>query len=201
MAKQDKRQAIMEAAEKLFKDRRFHEITLDELARVARVCKGTSYLHFKDKDDLFFQTATSGFEGLCELLHRKVPEKAPFSKQILSACAEISEFFKGRRQLIRMMQTEEGRMLFCHGRLRELWQEKRKKLAAALAAIIRKGVEAGEIRADIPPEILASFLLGMLRTRGHDLADAPEQSRRYELVTDLFRNGAGRQADKRPAKD
>ena len=34
----------------------------------AKVGKGTIYLYFENKDDLFFQTATWGFEELCELL-------------------------------------------------------------------------------------------------------------------------------------
>ena len=40
MIEQDKRQRIMQAAEKLFSSRRFHEITTDDVAREAKVGKG-----------------------------------------------------------------------------------------------------------------------------------------------------------------
>ena len=62
---QEKRLRIMQAAEQLFRTRQFHEIALDEVARVADVGKGTIYLHFSDKEDLFFQTAVAGYDEMC----------------------------------------------------------------------------------------------------------------------------------------
>ena len=64
----DKRQEIMGAAASLFANRRYHELTLDKVAKKAKVGKGTIYLYFKDKDDLFRQTAKWGFEQFCESL-------------------------------------------------------------------------------------------------------------------------------------
>jgi AcrR family transcriptional regulator len=189
--KSDTRQQIMDATERLCQDRRFHEITLDEVAAVARVGKGTIYLYFKDKDDLFFQTATSGFDRLCELIRNGVREQASSGQQILQVCQEIHRFFRGRPQLSRMMQIEDGRLLRSQGRIRSLWMEKRKRLEHTLAAIIRRGVAEKEIRADIAPEALASILLGMLRTRALDLAARPNAQPPVELVADLFRHGAG----------
>ena len=190
MGRDDKRLNIIQAAERLFTDRRFHEITLSEIAKVAAVGKGTIYQYFEDKDDLFFHTATSGFDALCALLRRKVPEQAPFEEQLLDACAQIGAFFGHRRPLLRMMQSEDARMLCSKGKMCERWNAKRVKLVEALAGIVRKGVAEKKVRADVPAEVLAEFLLGMLRTRTRRLENAPEAVRGYALVTDLFRNGA-----------
>jgi AcrR family transcriptional regulator len=192
MPRPDKRQQIMQAAEKLFTTRRLHEITTDDVAEAAGVGKGTIYRYFRDKDDLFFQTATSGLDELCELLRRKVPEDAPFDEQLLSVCVNITTFFDRRRQLFRMVQTEDGRMSLCKGDLHDRWMQRRKKLLSALAAIMSKGIAEGELRSDVPPEILANFLLGMLRTRARDLADAPKGLQRHELVVDLFCHGSAK---------
>lgn len=194
MARRDRRREIMAAAEQLFTSRRYHEITTDDIAAAAHVGKGTIYRYFKDKDDLFFQVATSGFDEMCELLRRKVPESAPFREQLLSACGEIPKFFERRKQLFRMMQAEDDRMQWCSEQMRERWLARRQELVAAVAAILRKGVQEGEVRPDIPPEVLAHFLLGMLRTRGRDLAHLPAPLRRDELIVDLFMRGAGRGA-------
>lgn len=185
----DKSQVIMQAAEKLFTSRRFHEITMDDVANQAGVGKGTIYRYFRDKDDLFFQTATNGFDDLCELLQRKVPGHACFREQLLVACRQISRFFEHRRQLLRMMQTEDGRMAWCQGEMHERWMERRKKIVAALTEMIRKGVAEGEVREDLPADVLASFLLGMLRTRGRDLGDMPPDVRQHEIVVELFFRG------------
>ena len=191
MTRQDKKQQIMQAAEKLFTTRRFHEITTDDVAEAAGVGKGTIYRYFQDKDDLFFQTATSGLDELCELLEHNVPENARFYDQILIACTEITSFFERRRQLYCMMLTEEGRLSLSKGKLHDRWMERRKKLLAALSVIIAKGVAEGELRTDLPPDVQANFLLGMLRTRARDLSEAPKEFQRYEVVVDMFRNGAG----------
>ena len=192
MPRRDRRPDIMRAAERLFTSKRYHEVTTDEIAQAARVGKGTIYRYFDDKDDLFFQVAMSGFDELCELLHRRVPGHAPFEEQLLRACGEISAFFAGRRQLFRMMQAEDGRMQWSKKKARDRWMERRKKLVAAVAEVIDKGVQEGAIRSDVPSEALASFLLGMLRTRARHLADAPEALRRDELIVDLFCHGAGK---------
>jgi len=190
MPRTDKRREIMQAAEKLFATRRFHEITTDQVARMAEVGKGTIYRYFRDKDDLFFQTATSGFDELCDLLRLRVAASSPFSEQLLDACRQITGFFESRHQLFRMMQTEDGRMVLAKGAIHDRWMTHRRKLVAAVAEILRGGIQEGRVRDDIPPEILADFLLGLLRTRTRDLRDAPAALRRHEVVLDLFFRGA-----------
>lgn len=191
MARRNRREQIMQAVEKLFTSRRFHEITLDDVAQAAGVGKGTIYRYFQDKDDLFFQTATSGFDDLCDLLGRKVPENTTFAEQLSSACEQIGRFFKRRRQLFQMMQAEEDRIYWFTGTIRDRWTEKRQNLVSAVAEIMRKGVGEGKVRTDIPAEILANFFLGMLRTRARDLTNTPGVTQRHELLVDLFCRGAG----------
>jgi AcrR family transcriptional regulator len=186
----DKQQKIMHVVEKLFTSRRFHEITLDQVAQAAGVGKGTIYRYFQDKDDLFFRTAISGFDELCGLLRRKVSGNAPFEDQLMSACVEIGSFFRSRKQLFRMIQTDENRMYWEKKSIRERWMAKRRNLIDALAQIIGRGVVEKGIRTDVPPDILAKFLLGMLRTGARDLADAPKDMQGVELVLDLFYRGA-----------
>jgi AcrR family transcriptional regulator len=191
MAKEDKRQQIMKAAEKLFMTRRFHEIKMDEVAQAAKVGKGTLYLYFKDKEDLLFETVMSGLDELCKLLQDKVLESLPFEQQLLGLCAEIRNFCEARRELYQMIVAEEARMFFYVGNLGERWRQERQRIVSVVVSMIERGVAEGRVRKDIPPEVLAEFLLGMLRTRLVELANAPEEFRRDELVRELFCHGAG----------
>jgi TetR/AcrR family fatty acid metabolism transcriptional regulator len=181
----------MQAAERLFTTRRVHEITMDDVAAAARVAKGTLYNHFRDKDDLFFQTCVAGFDELCELLESRTDQGVPFQQQLLDSCREISHFYDRRRQLLRMMQAEDERMHDCRGALRNRWMLKRHRLIQAVGRILARGIEEGIIRNDLPGEILANVLMGMLRARSHGLADAPEVMRSHEVIVELFCNGAG----------
>ena len=197
MAKRNRREEIMQAAEELFTSRRFHEITLDDVAGKAEVGKGTVYRYFTDKDDLFFQTAMQGFDELCDLLERAGSGRGPFRKDLLSACKQISEFFHKRRLLFQMMQSEESCMHWRKGELRSRWMDHRESMASAVQDILRRGVEEGVVRGDVSADVLASVLLGMLRTHAKDLAERLGESRSLRTVMNLFLQGAGGNASRR----
>jgi AcrR family transcriptional regulator len=186
----EKRHLIMQAAENLFTSRRFHEITMEDVAAAADVAKGTIYLYFHDKEDLFFQTATNGFDELCELIQANVPGDAPFPEQLLAACRNIREFYTRRRPLMRMIQAEESRLQFSSGGMYDRWMEKRTRLVSAVAAILSKGVAARHIRGDVPVEVLAALLMGMLRAQARDFPEVPDRLKDCEFVVEVFQRGA-----------
>ena len=165
---------------------------MDEVARVADVGKGTIYLYFSDKEDLFFQTAVAGFDEMCELLRQNATSGITFRDGLLRTCETVSGFFRQRRPLFLMMLSQGERAMERGGGLRQRWLERRKNMTGAVAAIIAGGMASGDIRPDISAEILAEYLLGMLRTRAWELADQPEPMRSREALVDLFTTGAAR---------
>lgn len=188
MIRNDKRRQIMRVVEKLAADRRFHEITLDEVAEAAGVGKGTIYHYFKDKDDLFFQVATSGFDELCELLQQTVPDNASFAVKLSDMCSQISRFLaiKPSVSWMTMMQSQAvGKQLF-----RKQWMLKRKKLVNIVSRLLSDGVSDGIVRTDISTEVLANCLLGILRTCARNLDNSSEFIQKNGLLTDLFLKGA-----------
>ncbi len=190
----DKKQRIMVAAERLFKTRQFHEITLDEVAREAEVGKGTLYLYFADKNDLFFQTAVAGFEDMCELLRRDPVAGGSVQQELQQACRTISAFFRKRRPLFRMMLAEGDRALGQGGGLQQRWNRHRKKMTQAVAEIIGRGVQRREVRDDIAPKVLAEYFLGMIRTRAHELEGLPGWQAREQALVALFVHGLAGEA-------
>jgi len=189
MPKRDRRLEIMRATEKLFSSRRFHEITLDDVIHEARVGKGTIYRYFKNKDDLFFETAMRGFEELCDLL-QTLPANTSFEEQLVAACTQIKAFYR-RRPLFRMMHPEESRAHWGNGEFRRRWREWRGKMKTAMAGILRRGVAEGALRNDIPAPVLSRLLLGMLRTRSRDPSDAGSPPVEPTVIVNVFLRGAG----------
>lgn len=188
--KPEKREKIMRAAEALFSRGRFHEVTMEDVARRAGVGKGTLYRYFKDKDDLFLEVALSGYDDLCSMVRARTAAAGDFRTCLLDACARISEFHRSRRQLMGMMQAEERRALHRRGRARERWMARRRQLIDALGAVLNAGRDEQAIRPDVPVEALASCLLGLLRVRGHS-ARSGAAVLTHETLVDLFLNGAG----------
>jgi AcrR family transcriptional regulator len=186
----NKREIILKAAEKLFRERRIHELTMEDVAQAAGVGKGTIYNHFENKDDLLFQIATHGFEELCALV-AATPKKDKFHARLAALCEQISEFFQQRRAVMRMIHEHEGRLGHLKETMKERWLENRRKLAGAVASILSQGVAEGAVRRDLPCDFLATLLLGMLGARDHDFSHAPGKRPPVEMLVGVFLEGAG----------
>ena len=195
----DKKTRIMDAAERLFTSGQFHEITLDDVSRLADVGKGTIYHYFANKDDLFFQTAVAAFDRLCELLRQDVESAGPVEKDLRRACEAISKFVEEHRPLFRLMHAEAERTLSQGGALRQRWNQHRKELTQAVAEIIRKGVRLGEVRKDIMPNVLAEYFLGMLRTKFNELEGLGARARDNGTLIALFVHGLSGNGGRRDA--
>ncbi|HMR05796.1 MAG TPA: TetR/AcrR family transcriptional regulator [Polyangiaceae bacterium] len=63
--RKERRQCILDAAERVFLDKGLSSATMEEIAHVAEVSKGTLYLYFKGKDELYLAIA---MRALSELL-------------------------------------------------------------------------------------------------------------------------------------
>jgi len=193
MAHTDKRQIILDAMEALVRSRRFDEVTLDEIAKAASVGKGTIYRYFKDKEDLFLQLATEGFDELCELVRTRIPEGIPFQERLLVMCAEISDFLGSRRSLIRVMREHEGRSEAFHRKMGRHFHDHKMKLDEAVTSVLKTGQESGFLRDDIPVLVQARLLMGLLHARGRGSRDAPEERPSISLIVDAFLRGVGKQ--------
>lgn len=189
MVGSDKKSDIMRAAEKLIRERDFHEVTLDEVAQLAQVGKGTIYRFFRDKEDLFFQTACSGFDDMCDLIEKDSQLNNDFSEKILKACNRITCFFKNRKQLFRMMQMEEGRVIWSKSPLWKQWLSRHQRMVNALAVILEQGVGEKQVRSDIRRDVMSVFLLGMLRTRARYLSDETDSVKSMKLLLNIFIHG------------
>ena len=80
--KESKRAAILQAAAKMFEGRRFDEVKLDEIAAAAGVGKGTLYLYFNNKDDLFAQMAVDGLDGMAARIRAIAAMKSPYKERL-----------------------------------------------------------------------------------------------------------------------
>lgn len=189
MAGKDKREAILDAAEKMFRDKRYHELTLDAVAKAAKVGKGTIYLYFKDKDDLVFQLALRGHDELCELIRNYTKlDGISFNELMVKVCTEISRFFLGRHAVFRAIGEHEMRLTAYREKRREEFNIHRRKLQSAVVEILEKG----PVRSDIPIDDQANFLLGLMRTRDHAFGCIETDMPPIDRVVDIFMNGFGK---------
>lgn len=182
-----KRAKIIAAAEQLFAGKRFHEVTTDDIAREAGVSKGTIYRYFADKDQLFYQIATSGFDDLRDQLETLANDtELEGITLITQACERVVCFMRRRRRVLGMQQAEEERAAAKGGRDKKLWGQTRAEVVDALAKCLANAQRSKAVATTHAPEVLAQLLMGMLRARGRNLGGSIPVS----AVVDLFLNGS-----------
>ncbi|CEP77843.1 MAG: TetR/AcrR family transcriptional regulator [Defluviitoga tunisiensis] len=66
--KEKKKNLIMDAAEKLFIQKGYQNTTMTEIAKKSKLAKGTLYLYFSSKKDLYFTSVERALRTLKELI-------------------------------------------------------------------------------------------------------------------------------------
>jgi AcrR family transcriptional regulator len=145
----------MRTAARMFAERPYHEVRLDEIAAAARLGKGTIYVYFASKDDLHTTLIAEGIDQLVAEL--KAPAAGgedawPAVERAVFALLAFADRFPHLYTLMRSGQLpQEGRLV-----------QKRGELASALTRILRRGVQCGTLD-DPHPQLTAEFVLSFVR--------------------------------------
>jgi TetR/AcrR family transcriptional regulator len=79
--KEQRRKDIADAAEELFFDRGYDNVTMDDIAKRVELNKATIYLYFKDKESLYFTVVLRGMRIMDEMVReREGKAKTGFDK-------------------------------------------------------------------------------------------------------------------------
>ncbi len=107
------RQGISDTATRLFFERGFDDVTVDEIAAAADVGRMTVFNHFPRKEDLFFDRDEEGRAILREALRRRDPGVAPVEALRLLAHRLVAErnplvsFVAGSRAYVETIEGSE----------------------------------------------------------------------------------------------
>jgi len=157
--KQAKRAAILEAAFIEFTGKRFHEVKLDEVASRAGVGKGTLYLYFKNKEDLFIQMALDGVDKMVVRIHEISEREENFRDRFFIFGTEFGKFVRKRSimfQLMNQIGSEE---------IQKEFMRQHKELIRSARGVLQTGVDEGIFRADVTVADLHCLLIGPLLFR------------------------------------
>lgn len=183
--KQQTRQAIADAASRLFAERGFDAVTVAEVAREADVSEGTVFNYFPTKEDLFYERMEAFEERVIDAVHDRPPGESvvtAFRRVVLSGSSRL--------------ETDETAELIAHaarivsgsaalrGREREILAHYTDELARVIAA------ETGAGDDDLVPRAVANALMGVQRElRAHVWASVLAGRRGPELVAGVRRQG------------
>lgn len=155
-----KRSKILASAAQLFAAKPFHKVLLSDVAEAAGVGKGTLYIYFKGKDELYLSVLYTGFSQLLERLRNNLDQSGRHSMQKLeTAIREIIRFAYQNPYMFELMRAVSWRRVTDSGQ----WSSKRTELRFLVESIIRQGIARGELR-DTHPELTANYIPGMVRS-------------------------------------
>lgn len=163
--KSEKRAAILAAAREEFEGRLFAEVTLESIAARAGVGKGTLYLYFKNKEDLFLQLAVDGMDEMADRVKEMTASEQAYKDVFFELGGELGDFFQHRVGLVRLMHRAGSEQI-----VRE-FNKYRMRIKKAVYAFLQRGVRAGFLRDDVSVDALQVTLVGPLLLRGRFLED------------------------------
>lgn len=149
------RQGISDAATRLFFERGFENVTVDEIAAAADVGRMTVFNHFPRKEDMFFDRDEEGRDILREALRQRHPRVPPIEALRLLAhrmVAEQSPFVEFSARSLSFMETIEGSETL-KARARAIRDELAQAVTVALSEC------AGREPADADAHLAAGLLL------------------------------------------
>jgi TetR/AcrR family fatty acid metabolism transcriptional regulator len=152
----EKHERILEAALTLMDRYGFKKTTVDEIAREAKVAKGTVYLYFRDKQDIFINIISQKIAGLFLDVLEKIKDQPDTPSKILCAIRTIIEYHRNDEAINRILAQDMdflGPLLF-----KEILRFEG-YMVDFIAHFLRAGIKEGSIRSDIDVATTARMLL------------------------------------------
>lgn len=176
---------LLDTALRLFAERGYIGVRVEDIAKEAGVSRATFYKHFAEREEILAEL----FARLVKGRSLPVPpgtdaEALPRVRELLTAAAAR---MAADEQLARFVYTLPIR----HAAL--LGEGARPPVMESVERLIEKGVAAGAVRADVPPEFITAqiartFEAAMRDWAEHRVADAAEH---LAMLLDLSFHGIG----------
>jgi len=110
LEKEARIKAILDTAAKLFSEKDFHTVTVDEIAEKVGLAKGTLYLYFKNKDDLFYSIIQEKTTELSKRLQYAIQEDKSYMERFENLIRSYILFFKEHEPFYKIIHSEKPRV-------------------------------------------------------------------------------------------
>jgi len=153
----DRRTMIVEAATKSFSLFGYKATTMDQVARLANVGKGTIYTFFKNKEELFEEIISTLVKEMIAEAEAVIEPGLPFAENVHRALTRLLAFRSQHQLMIKLVQEEKEMGTLAVS-------EMLKHVEDEIIAYLRKKIDTAVAKEAIPPgntEIISFLLLKM----------------------------------------
>jgi AcrR family transcriptional regulator len=157
----ERRAELVAAAKEVFGARGYHATTVDDITRAAGVAKGTFYLYFSEKKEIYFDLVRGFLQHVTDIgasVAREVATPSEFYERCETAAFELVKLFIEHYPLARLFYRES---MSLDPELERMLREFYRALARVEADNIRRGIELGLFR-PVDPLLCAYAHIGMV---------------------------------------
>lgn len=156
--KEKKRERMLEVAAELFSKKNYHEVMMDDVARLTDVAKGTVYNYFSSKEELYFTIMSSKLANLNSSLKTKIASEISIIDSLHTYVIHLYMFMMKYQNFFLMYQKEylNAQNEFCN-ELRAMNEE----LKSILSDIIYRGKRTNQFR-DVEENFAVQIILGSI---------------------------------------
>jgi len=201
--KEQRRNDIVDAAERIFFNKGWEIATMDDVAEEAELSKGTLYLYFKSKEDLYLAIHLRGHEILTNLFKEAVTECETGIEKIKAIgkayhqfYLDYSDYFNSMLYFdFHKMDIDKENSIAAHD------NQRGREVMELVVKAVQAGVEDGTIRPDLDPLKTALFLwaqssgvIQLISLKGdllqlkYGVTNEEFFNYTFELLYDLLRN-------------
>ncbi len=151
---------IYQCAIRLFREKGYDQVSVDEIMHQAGMAKGTFYIYFRSKSDIILEMLCQYddyYDRIFESLDPEMPVSQKMEEIVKGACRFTEEVIG--QDLIRVLYTKNLKAGAEH---KGLLNEDR-ALFRILTGLIREGQRSGEYRPEYPAEETAMLILRNIR--------------------------------------
>ena len=185
--RQEREALILQVAEEVLMEKGYYETSIDEIAARVGIAKGTVYLHFQSKEDLFAAIFERDMQNIMDLVEETISTDTSAHARMEAILQLLyGGIFSKRMQLLYSLSNNTAlRHTFMEKKtcMRDLWDQ----LSARVAALLEEGKAAGEFDAALPTTIMLSAFFSLLSPRSFERLMVEGQMSAEEVASDLGR--------------
>jgi AcrR family transcriptional regulator len=161
--REQRRESIVLAAEKLFFSQGYDRTTMDAIAEVAELNKATLYLYFTNKHDLYHAIVHRGLLLLIRMLEEATAVEGPGMTRVGAAVSALAAFQEGHPDYYAALHHRDTNRADPNAPQQtpydRLTDQVGERLFHIIEKVIRSGVDDGSVRSDIDSRMAALLVL------------------------------------------
>ncbi|MCK9582851.1 MAG: TetR/AcrR family transcriptional regulator [Endomicrobiales bacterium] len=185
--KEKTRKNIINAAIKVLSNKEYHECLIDMIAKTADIGKGTIYLYFKSKQELYYSILFELVTTAKEIAKTAMKSSNHPSEQVRILLEKMNQFTDSHSNAFIIAKAEAGNL---KGKIQLMYTEMYGGLLKQIGKIFENGVNRKMFK-KYPPVLMGALVMtSMLTISKYKQINRPgARTVTTDMIADIFMNG------------